>query len=182
MSDGARCFYCKKAPCECKELCRYCGYALPEHNGVCIQAERDELRSQNAALRERNAELEAAIKVDNTALEQERDRALSELAEKTRDRQETCAREGILTLQLAEARKDTERLDRLQVQIGPDFEWTMQRLDSGGHVPMPIRIGYYDHDIHYKTVREAIDAAIGTDDDLIPRERDVKSPVSGADQ
>jgi hypothetical protein len=32
-------------------------------------------------LRERNAELEAAINVDNGALEQERDRASSELAE-----------------------------------------------------------------------------------------------------
>jgi len=46
MSDGARCFYCKKSPRECKELCPYCGYALPNHNAVCIGAERELLQSQ----------------------------------------------------------------------------------------------------------------------------------------
>lgn len=48
--DPKRCFYCKCSLCECKALCQYCGYALPNHNSVCITVELDTARQVNAKL------------------------------------------------------------------------------------------------------------------------------------
>lgn len=62
--------------------------------------------------------------------------------------------------EIAELRKDRERLDWLQKQKSVDFEWYMQRLDSGGSIPQSIRHGYYTRDERFQTIREAIDAAM----------------------
>jgi hypothetical protein len=79
-----------------------------------------------------------------------------------RHHQAICRQVWRLREQVAELQRDRERLDWLDKQLSevPKFEWRMQRLDSGGSVPTPIRQGYYSHDEHYPTVREAIDAAM----------------------
>ncbi len=149
---------------------------------VKVEGERDELQSQKAALEKRNSDLDESLTQANREIfntrdhrakaYKERDDALNQVAALETQLEVSAANLRTvqayaekLESQLAEARKDTERLDWLQVTDGVNFKFSNAsrikhtRFGEGWQtIASSCSESNYLGKI-YATIREAIDAA-----------------------